>query len=301
MAGPRRMKTLDTVTERRRRQMSTNPGLKAEPSVVGSSFYAAMRLLPPSQRQAMFEVYRFCRAVDDIADGRGDRSVRLAELAQWRTDIDALFAGAPPSRVETLLEPVRAFDLRCEDFLSIIDGMEMDVRADIRAPDLATLDRYCDRVACAVGRLSVRVFGLPRQDGALLASHLGRALQLTNILRDLDEDAAKGRLYLPLEALLAAGITETEPAKVLDHPALVVACGTVVALARKCFADAREVMAHQARRRVRAPRLMAKVYQNILKRLVARGWAPPRRTIRVGRGRVVWIVLRDGLFPVGNG
>jgi phytoene synthase len=130
---------------------------------------------------------------------------------------------------------------------------------------------------------------------------LGQALQLTNILRDLDEDAAKGRLYLPLEALLAAGIKQTDPAKVLDHPALDVACGSVVAVARSCFANAREVMAHQARRTVRAPRLMAKVYQNILKRLVARGWAPPRRTIHVGRGRLVWIVLRDGLFPVGNG
>jgi phytoene/squalene synthetase len=89
--------------------------------------------------------------------------------------------------------------------------MEMDVPQDIRAPDMATLDLYCDRVASAVGRLSVRVFGLPEEDGILLAHHLGRALQLTNILRDLDEDAGLGRLYLPREMLLHAGITSNDP------------------------------------------------------------------------------------------
>src|SRR6201987_4572919 len=112
------------------------------------------------------------------------------------------------------------FDLGREDFLAIIDGMEMDVRADIRAPDHATLDVYCDRVACAVGRLSVRVFGMPREAGLALAHHLGRALQLTNILRDLDEDASLGRLYLPREGLRDAGIIATEPAAVLANPML---------------------------------------------------------------------------------
>src|SRR5256712_13040783 len=129
-------------------------------------------------------------------------------------DVEALFRGAPRTRLRASSEPIRAFDLQREDFLSIVDGMEMDARADIRAPDLATLDLYCDRVACAVGRLSVRVFGIHGRDGASLAFHLGRALQLTNILRDLDEDAAKARLYLPREALLAAGIGQTDPATV---------------------------------------------------------------------------------------
>jgi squalene synthase HpnD len=269
-----------------------------ETSVSHSSFYAAMRVLPAEQRRAMFAIYAFCRAVDDIADGRGDRQARLAELARWRMDIDALFAGAPTSRVRALAEPIRAFDLQREDFLSIVDGMEMDARADIRAPDLATLDLYCDRVACAVGRLSVRVFGIHGQDGASLAFHLGRALQLTNILRDLDEDAAKGRLYLPREALLAAGIGQTDPATVLGHPALGKACATVVDRARGHFAEARRLMAKYPLSVVRAPRLMATVYQNILERLAARGWMSLRRPIRVGGARLLWIVLRHGLFDV---
>jgi phytoene synthase len=271
----------------------------ARESVSGSSFYAAMRVLPPAQRRAMFEIYGFCRAVDDVADGRGDREMRLAELEQWRADIDALFAGAPPNRVRTLNEPIRAYGLQRNDFLSIIDGMEMDAEADIRAPDAATLDLYCDRVACAVGRLSVRVFGMRVQDGTSLAFHLGRALQLTNILRDLDEDAAAGRLYLPREALLAAGITQNEPATVLDHPAVGKACAAVVDRALGHFGDARRIISPYPLRIVRAPLLMAKVYQNILERLAARGWAPPRRAIRASRARLLWILVRHGVFEMG--
>jgi len=279
-------------------EVGVTPSTDMEPTVSGSSFYAAMRVLPPEQRHAMFEIYGFCRAVDDVADGGGDRQARLAELARWRMDIDSLFAGASPNRVRALAGAIRAFELQREDFLSVIDGMEMDARADIRAPDLATLDQYCERVACAVGRLSVRVFGVQGQDGTSLAFHLGRALQLTNILRDLDEDAGKGRLYLPHEALLAAGIDQTDPATVLDHPALSKACATVADRARNHFADARLLMAKHPLRIVRAPRLMAKVYENILERLAARGWAPPRRPVRAGRARLLWIVLRHGLIEV---
>ena len=175
-----------------------------------------MRILPPAQREAMFEIYSFCRAVDDIADDPGPRETRRAQLAKWRADIDALYCGAAPPQLAGLATAVRAFDLQREDFIAIIDGMEMDVVADIRAPDRPTLDVYCDRVACAVGRLSVRVFGMLPDDGRALAHHLGRALQLTNILRDLDEDASLGRLYLPRDVLQAHGIAATDPRDVTD-------------------------------------------------------------------------------------
>src|SRR5262249_50077702 len=176
----------------------------------GSSFYSAMRILPRAQRDAMFEIYSFCRQVDDIADSRGPREARRAELDHWRADIDALYSGRAVPRTQGLVAPLHNFGLRREDFHAVIDGMEMDVVADIRAPDDATLDLYCNRVASAVGRLSVRVFGMDEQDGIALAHHLGRALQLTNILRDLDEDAALGRLYLPAEGLRKAGISATD-------------------------------------------------------------------------------------------
>lgn len=271
-------------------------GSLAQAAVTGSSFYTAMRVLPLTQRRAMFAIYAFCRAVDDVADGPGTRESRLAELAQWRADIDALFEASPPARVRALAEPVRAFDLQRDDFLRIIDGMNMDAAADMRAPGRDELDLYCDRVAGAVGRLSVRVFGMPVVDGEVLALHLGRALQLTNILRDLDEDAAQGRLYLPRETLQAAGIMTTDPLSVLAHPSLGVACKVVATQARRHFGEAGRVMSRHPLRTVRAPLLMAKVYQIMLERLETRGFAPPRRRLHADRVTTLWILLRYGLL-----
>jgi phytoene synthase len=262
----------------------------------GSSFYNAMRVLPRAQREAMFEIYSFCRQVDDIADSSGPRGERREQLARWRADIDALYAGKPVPRTHGLLAPLRNFGLRREDFHAVIDGMEMDVVGDIRAPDDAALELYCDRVASAVGRLSVRVFGMEERDGIALAHHLGRALQLTNILRDLDEDAAFGRLYLPAEALREAGIAATDPPAVLAHPGLGKACARVVERARGHFMEADAIMARNARRTVRAPRIMAEAYKLILGSLVARGWSHPRRPIHLPKSRLLWIIMRHAFI-----
>jgi phytoene synthase len=262
----------------------------------GSSFYAAMRILPAEQREAMFQIYSFCRKVDDIADSDGPRPERLAALQQWRDDIDALYRGQPPARLADYVAPVKRFDLQRADFLAIVDGMEMDVPQDIRAPDLATLDLYCDRVASAVGRLSVRVFGLPQGDGTALAHHLGRALQLTNILRDIDEDAGLGRLYLPREGLAAAAITSTDPATVAAHPNLDTACRMVVERAQMHFAEAETIMARSPRRAVKAPRIMGKAYRRILDTMAARGFAPPRERVRISKPYLIGIALLYGFI-----
>jgi presqualene diphosphate synthase len=262
----------------------------------GSSFYNAMRVLPRAQREAMFEIYSFCRQVDDIADSSGPRGERREELARWRADIDALYAGKPVPRTRGLQAPLRNFGLRREDFHAVIDGMEMDVVGDIRAPDDAALELYCDRVASAVGRLSVRVFGMEERDGIALAHHLGRALQLTNILRDLDEDAAFGRLYLPAEALREAGIAATDPPAVLAHPGLGKACARIVERARGHFTEADAIMARNPRRTVRAPRIMAEAYRLILGSLVARGWSHPRRPIHLPKLRLLWIIMRHAFI-----
>jgi squalene synthase HpnD len=274
--------TLDT--------MAANPSYGSTAS--GSSFYAAMRILPREQREAMFQIYSFCRQVDDIADSDGPRPERLAAIQQWRDDIDALYQGHPPPRLQDYVGSVRRFGLKREDFLAIIDGMEMDIPQDIRAPDLATLDLYCDRVASAVGRLSVRVFGLAENDGVLLAHHLGRALQLTNILRDIDEDAGIGRLYLPREALLHAGITSSDPLKVTAEPNLPKVCAPLVERARSHFEQADQIMKRNPRRVVRAPRIMSKYYRSILELLVARGFALPRPPVRLNKAAKFAILLR---------
>jgi presqualene diphosphate synthase len=262
----------------------------------GSSFYAAMRILPRDQRDAMFQIYSFCRQVDDIADSDGPRDQRLAAIQQWRDDIDALYRGRPPARLADYVASVRRFGLKREDFIAIIDGMEMDIPQDIRAPDLATLDLYCDRVASAVGRLSVRVFGLREDDGVQLAHHLGRALQLTNILRDIDEDAGIGRLYLPLEGLLHAGITSNDPDRVVADPALPKVCAPLVDRARSHFEEADRIMKRNPRRVVRAPRIMSKYYRTILDLLVARGFALPRSEVRLGKAAKLAIILRYALI-----
>lgn len=258
----------------------------------GSSFYLAMRLMQREQREAMFEVYSFCRAVDDIADSAAPRRRRLMRLSAWRQDIDALYVGRVPSGLERLARAVDRFALRKEDFLAVIDGVEMDARADIRAPALAELELYCDRVACAVGRLSVRIFGMDDGDGHALAHHLGLALQFTNILRDVDDDAAIGRLYLPLEFLQLAGIESDDPNAVVSDPRLGSACALLVGRALGHFAEADAIMARSPRRVVKAPKIMGEVYRQILDDMVARGWALPRQRVHVNKSHLIWIALR---------
>jgi phytoene synthase len=169
----------------------------------------------------------------------------------------------------------------------------MDVETIIHAPDIATLDRYCDRVASAVGRLAVKVFGMQHDAGIALAYHLGRALQLTNILRDIDEDAQLKRVYLPREVLTESGISPTLSATAIAaHPKLPSACAPLVAQARNHFAQASAIMRRTPRATVRAPRIMAAAYRHILAKLIQRGWAAPRAPVKVARIAVAAIVLR---------
>ena len=230
----------------------------------GSSFYLAMRILGREQREAMFEIYSFCRAVDDIADSDAPHAQRLDGLSVWRKNIDSLSSGSIPPKLGHLARNIARYALLKDDFLAVIDGVEMDARADIRAPSFNELDLYCDRVASAVGRLSVRIFGMDDENGVALAHHLGRALQLTNILRDIDEDAAIGRLYLPQEALRQAGITTTDPASVVEDARLGGACIVVAERAREHYTKANEIMSRCPRRIVRAPKIMGGVYRQML-------------------------------------
>jgi squalene synthase HpnD len=268
-----------------------------EKKAAGSSFYTAMRVMPKAEREAMYAIYAFCRAVDDIADdGLGTRAERAVQLDNWRHDIEALYAGGPGRNADFLAAHVRRYGLRKTDFLTVIDGMEMDVIEDIRAPDLATLDLYCDRVASAVGRLSIKVFGMDEGPGDLLAHHLGRALQLTNIVRDIDEDAAIGRLYLPRELLQGANITERDPLKVLSNPAVDKAARGLATLAHEHYTEARRILRQRPKGQLRAPRLMGAVYAQILAKMEAQGWAPPRTRVSIGKGELLLILLRHGLM-----
>ncbi|MDH3242332.1 MAG: presqualene diphosphate synthase HpnD [Alphaproteobacteria bacterium] len=241
----------------------------------GSSFYWAMRLLPRDRREAMFAVYAFCRAVDDIADGPGSDGAKRMALAAWRHRIEAMYAGAPDHPVTgALAGPVAAFGLARDDFLAVIEGMEMDVSGRMVAPSVELLALYCDRAASAVGRLSARVFGLPHGVGDRLAGCLGQALQLTNLLRDLADDGAAGRLYLPREILAVHGIAHRAPAAALADPAIARVCADLVAMAEAHFAAAWAELGACPRGRARPARVMARIYGRLLARLKARGFAP---------------------------
>ena len=271
----------------------------AAPALVAkhSSFYLAMRILPREQRDAMYTVYAFCRAVDDIADDGGPRATRLAMLDQWRADLSRLYdRSGPTDLTRELARPVACFGLRQQDFLDVIDGMEMDVRREMRGPNWEAFELYCDRVASAVGRLSVKIFGVDEDSGIQLSHHLGRALQMTNVLRDLDADAELGRLYLPAEALAGAGIDEKDIGKVLAHPRLGEACMAVADGAVRHFAEASAVMGRCSKESVRSPRVMASVYRALLDKLIARGWKPPREKVRPSKLQFLGAVVRHGIM-----
>jgi presqualene diphosphate synthase len=261
----------------------------------GTSFYRGMRVLPPDRRHAMYAIYAFCRLVDDVADEDGAFAAKLPELAAWRERVAGLYRGqsdGPVTRV--LAAAVRCFALRQEDFLAVIDGMQMDAETTIVAPDLATLDLYCDRVAAAVGRLSVRAFGDASPAADQVAYSLGRALQLTNILRDLQEDAARGRLYLPREWLDAAGVPH-DPSAALHAPGLRQVCARVAALAHEHFRLASEAMRRCDAKAMKPARLMGATYAAILSRLERRGWSPPHERVSLPAWQKLWLALRYGL------
>lgn len=245
-----------------------------------STFYWPLRFLPAAKRRAMFAVYAFCRQVDDIADEPGPLEAKRAALSDWRRRLDAVYGdegGITDPLLRDLAEAVRHYALPRAEFDAIVDGMAMDLEGPIRAPSQEDLTLYCRRVAGAVGMLAVRVFGSPDDRHDRFAIALGEALQLTNILRDLTEDAALGRLYLPREALAQAGLltdgTEVEPAAVLADPAVARVCESMAARADARFAEAQEALPRQDCRMLWPAVAMMLLYRRLLDRMTARGWS----------------------------
>ncbi|MBA5726815.1 presqualene diphosphate synthase HpnD [Bombella mellum] len=265
----------------------------------GTSFGKGMKILPPVRRDGMFAIYAFCRVVDDIADGDIPVDDPAAALEKWKERIAALYDGQAETPLErVLLAAVEQFGLKQEDFIAIIDGMVMDCGEPIVAPDEATLDLYCDRVASAVGRLSVRVFGTPEEYGDRLAHHLGRALQLTNILRDIAEDASRGRLYLPAELLRRYSVP-TDPAEALYAVGLDGLCRILAGRAEDHFRRAAELMRQCPAATVRPARIMAASYRVTLAALRRRGWRNPETPLRVCsiRKKLAMLLAAAGVMP----
>ena len=280
------------------------PGLKASKAHVkrlversGTSFYWGMRLLPPEKREVMFAIYAFCREVDDIADGDGPQAEKRQALDSWRDEVEALYAGNPSRPTSmALLQPLRRYDLPKAEFLLMIDGMAMDADDVIQPPTMAELERYCRAVAGTVGLLSMTVFGQRSHDLDRGALALAEALQLTNILRDLHEDAELGRLYLPKELLLQYGISKLAPKDVIRHPELKGVCRALASRAEKAFALADRLLAKGDRRKLRPALIMMHIYRRTLDRLIKHDWRQPEKRVRLGKLERLGIAIRHGWF-----
>jgi phytoene synthase len=277
--------------------LSVEAEIEGRVKAAGTSFYWAMRILPPERRAAMFAIYAFCREVDDIADETGTLAEKRAGLAEWRREIDRLYSGHATHRIgKALLPAIVTYKLRHEDFIAMIDGMEMDAVADIRAPSLAELDLYCARVASSVGHLSVRAFGDASPPADRVAESLGRALQLTNILRDIAEDAARGRLYLPRELLEKHGIASDDPATVVRRKELPLVCRDLADIAAGHYDASAAALRQCSRRAMRPAAIMQAVYRATFDRLVKADWQDLAAPVRTPTPVKLWLVLRHGLF-----
>lgn len=263
-----------------------------------SSFTAGMRMLPPAPRNALYAVYAFCREVDDIADKTGELEYKRQELSTWRVRINGICVGnADGPLARRLVTAIAVYGLKRENFIAIIDGMEMDAELCVRIADDAHLSLYCDRVACAVGRLCARIFGMEEYAGDMLAKSLGEALQLTNILRDLHEDAEQNRLYLPADLLAANGIVHTGDAlAVLRNSALPAVCESIAERAQVRYDEARVLIAASERRQVLPAVLMLESYGRVLARLRRGGWRDLETRISLSRPEKFWLFLRHGVF-----
>src|SRR5438105_3831873 len=190
--------------------MSPDEYCEQKTAASGSSFYHSFRFLAPDRRRAIIALYAFCREVDDAVDETIDAAVARIKLEWWRSQVAAIFGGTPQHPVAQALKPiVKAFALPQEHFLAVIDGMAMDLDFD-RYPDFALLERYCDRVAGVVGLMSAQIFGYSNDSTRAYARDLGIAFQLTNIIRDVGEDARRGRIYLPQDEMERFAVSSIE-------------------------------------------------------------------------------------------
>lgn len=249
----------------------------------------------------MFALYAYCRELDDIVDEPpADGQEPKAALQAWRGEIDALYRGLPtqaPAAI-ALIEPVRRFGLPRGELEAILAGMEMDLAGEMVGPPHATLRTYCRRVAGAVGLVTVAILQAECPQARRFAVALGEAMQITNILRDLDEDAAIGRLYLPRELLSRAGVPP-EPMPALAHRGLPQVCRALAQQAAARFRDASRALALCAHRRRLAPAIaMLAVYRRLLDQLEARGWHERHSRPRIGKPLAVWLAVRHGVLGI---
>jgi len=260
-----------------------------------TSFGVAFALLPPPQREAIRAVHAWSRAVDDAVDEEPDPARARGQVAHWSAEVAALFDGAPEEPVTRALRPhVERFGIPRGYLDELVSGVEMDL-TNARYGTFEDLRRYCYRVASVVGLICLRIFGEPEERARDYAENLGLALQLTNILRDVGSDLARGRIYIPGDELARFGVTEERLLRRERDDAFRGLMRFQAERARAYFAIAEREARALDRRRLLAAEIMAGVYRRLLDRIESSGYDVLRREVRVPTLERAWIAMSTAI------
>ncbi len=261
----------------------------------GSNLTAAFKILDPERRAAINALYAFCREVDDVVDECSEPQLAAIKLSWWKTELDRLFQQQPQHPVtKALVDRIEPYDLPQEPFRAIIAGVEMDLTQN-RYATWADLDLYCDRVAGAVGLLSARLFGRVSPATLDYALTLGRALQYTNIIRDVGDDARKGRIYLPAEALQRANVDAGSILRFENTPELAVLLSDMASRAHALYDQAIATLPATERRTQRPGLMMAAIYRDLLRLLESESFQIMHQRISVAPARKLWLAWRTAI------
>ncbi|MBI3902062.1 MAG: presqualene diphosphate synthase HpnD [Nitrosomonadales bacterium] len=261
----------------------------------GSSFYYSFRFLPHDKRRAITALYAFCREVDDVVDECSDADVARATLNWWRNEVAAIYGGMPQHPVGQALKPlVQQFNLAQEHLLEIIDGMEMDLEQHSYA-DFKALQLYCYRVASVVGLLAAEIFGYTDRQTLKYAHDLGIAFQLTNIIRDVGEDARRGRIYLPLDELAQFGVHTSDILNAKETEGFHKLMQFQIERAQRYYRQAFEQLPAIDRKAQRTGLIMAAIYRATLDEVVASGCHVLRERVSLGTGYKLWLAFKTWL------
>ena len=258
----------------------------------GTSFYYAFLFLPTEKRQAIHALYAFCREVDDVVDECEDPAVAVAKLSWWRQEVALLESGQPTHPVMIALKTVRErFDLPLEYFNEIIDGMAMDLEYS-RYPDFKSLSLYCYRVAGVVGLLSAEIFGVTDRKTLRYATELGTALQLTNIIRDVGEDARRGRIYIPVDELQQFNVPASDIMNARETPEFQALMAFQAERAQGYYTSALNTLPAADRSAQRPGLIMAAVYQTLLEEITNDGFQVLKQKTALPPLRKLWLALK---------
>ena len=258
----------------------------------GSSFYYSFLFLPPQRRQAITALYAFCREVDDVVDETSDPSIARTTLDWWRREVQQMLAGSPNHPVTHALQPhLSAFNIRGEHLMAVIDGMEMDL-TQTRYLDFSALQKYCWHVASVVGIMSASIFGYSDERTLVYAEKLGMAFQLTNIIRDVGEDARRGRIYLPINELQQYQVTAAELLNATHSERFEALMRFQMARAQSYYDEAYAALPTADRRAQRPGLIMAAIYRTLLEEIARDGFHVLKHKVSLTPLRKLWLAWK---------